>query len=366
MNEDLKFKIAITLIPGVGPVLARNLISYCGGIEAVFREKESRLVKIPEIGPITAHAIAHHDVFERAEAECLFIEQNEIAAYFYLDNDYPQRLKNCSDAPLLLYFKGKADLNKERIVAIVGTRNATDYGKTVTENLVQELSQHDVLIISGLAYGIDIYAHKACVLNNICNIGVLAHGLDRIYPGNHKGTTKKMVTNGGLLTEFPSQTNPDRENFPSRNRIVAGMSDAIIVVESAEKGGSLITADIANSYNRDVFAVPGNINQQYSRGCNELIRDNKAALINSANDLLKMMSWDTSEKNTTKKQRELFIEFTGEEKLLVDVLSDNPSIDIDTIATTTKIPLGKASALLLRLELNGIVKSLPGKQYQLA
>ncbi len=367
MNEKLKYQIAITLIPGVGPVSARNLISYCGGIEAVFHEKEYRLLKIPAIGPMLAQAIVKQKVFEQAEAECLFIEQNKIQSFFYLEENYPQRLRNCNDAPLLLYFKGKANLNAERMVAIVGTRNASEYGKTITAELVQQLGEQNIMIMSGLAYGIDICAHKAAVKHNITNIGVMAHGLDRIYPGNHRSTAEKMMMNGGLLTEFPSLTNPDRENFPSRNRIVAGMCDAVIVVESAEKGGALITADVANSYNRDVFAFPGNVTNIYSKGCNRLIRENKAALAETADDILKMMQWDEApDRKIIPQQKQLFMEFTGEEKLLVDILSENPAVDLDTIAFSTRIPMGKASALLLKLELNGIVKALPGKQFQLA
>ena len=222
------------------------------------------------------------------------------------------------------------------------------------------------MIISGLAYGIDICAHKSAVLNNITNIGVLAHGLDMIYPGNHRSTAEKMMAAGGLLTEFPSMTNPDRENFPSRNRIVAGICDAILVIESAEKGGALITADVANSYNRDVFAVPGNINNIYSRGCNRLIKENKAGLAESADDIIKMMQWENGERKPTLNQQKLFLEFSGEEKLLLDILNEEPALDLDTIAYTAKIPLGKVSAILLKLELNGIVKALPGKQFQLA
>ena len=366
MKEKLIKQIALTLIPGVGPVLARNLVSYCGSVEAVFREKKLHLEKIPTIGPLTAKAIVEHQVFDRAEKEYQFVEKHQIQTYFYLDQHYPRRLKHCHDAPLLLYFKGNADLNAEKIIGIVGTRNATEYGKSVTQQFVKDLGQHQVLIISGLAYGIDICAHKSAVLNNITNIGVLAHGLDMIYPGNHRSTAEKMMAAGGLLTEFPSMTNPDRENFPSRNRIVAGICDAILVIESAEKGGALITADVANSYNRDVFAVPGNINNIYSRGCNRLIKENKAGLAESADDIIKMMQWENGERKPTLNQQKLFLEFSGEEKLLLDILNEEPALDLDTIAYTAKIPLGKVSAILLKLELNGIVKALPGKQFQLA
>jgi DNA processing protein len=366
MNNELLYRVAITLIPGVGPVLARNLISYCGSIEQVFQEKHSRLVKIPDIGPITAKAIATQNVFQRAEEECGFIIDNKITPLFYLDKDFPQRLRNCYDSPIMVYFKGNADLNAEKIVAIVGTRSATSYGREITDQLVADFGENGAMIISGLAYGIDITAHKAAVKRNITNIGVVGHGLDRIYPSTHRATAAKMVLNGGVLTEFPSKTNPDRENFPARNRVVAGISDAVIVVESAEKGGALITAEIANGYNRDVFAVPGNINSQYSKGCNLLIKENKAALIESASDVIKMMQWETNILNEPKiKQRKLFIDLSDAEKRIVDFLADNSAVDIDVLSNQLTLTHSQSAALLLGLEIKGIIKVLPGKQLQL-
>jgi DNA processing protein len=367
MHDELKFQIALTLIPGVGPVAARNLISYCGSIEAVFKEKSSRLIRIPDIGPITANAIEGHSVFDKAEEECRFIEEHKIKTLFYLDSDYPKRFVNCNDSPILIYFKGNADLNTNKIVAIVGTRNATDYGKTITEQFVTGLGEAGVTIISGLAYGIDICAHKAAVRNSITNIGVVGHGLDRIYPGNHRSTANKMLENGGLLTEFPSGTNPDRENFPARNRIVAGMSDAVVVIESAEKGGALITADVAGSYNRDVFAVPGNINNMYSKGCNYLIRENKAALVESAADILRMMRWlDGDEPNVIKpKQIQLFNDLSTDEEKTVNLLQESGQLDIDGISLCLQYTPGKIATILLELEMKGIVKALPGKKFQL-
>ncbi len=367
MHDELKLQIALTLIPGVGPVAARNLISYCGSIEAVFKEKSKRLIRIPDIGPITANAIEGHSVFDKAEAECRFIEEHKIKTFFYLDTDYPRRFANCNDAPILIYFKGNADLNAKRIVAVVGTRNATDYGKAITEQFVTGLGEAGITIISGLAYGIDICAHKAAVRNKITNIGVVGHGLDRIYPGNHRATANKMLDNGGLLTEFPSGTNPDRENFPARNRIVAGMADAVVVIESAEKGGALITADVAGSYNRDVFAVPGNVNSMYSRGCNYLIRENKAALVESAADVLRMMRWlDGDEPAPLQpKQRQLFNELSVEEEKMVNLLQESGQLDVDGISLRLQFTPGKIATLLLELEIKGMVKALPGKKFQL-
>lgn len=367
MNDQLKFQVALTLLPGVGPVAARNLVSYCGSAEAIFREKVSHLIKIPDIGPVTAKSIVNHQVFERAEIECEFISSNNIEAFFYLDKKYPKRLANCHDAPVLLYFKGKADLNSQRIVAIVGTRNATDYGKLITEQIVGGLGIEGVMILSGLAYGIDICAHKSAVRNNITNIGVVGHGLDRIYPSNHRSTAVKMIENGGLLTEFISGTNPDRENFPARNRIVAGMCDAVVVIESAEKGGALITADVAGSYNRDVFAVPGNINNTYSVGCNYLIKENKAALVESAGDIIKMMRWEQGDEvvSSKVKQRLLFNDLNVEEEKMVNLLQENGTLHFDGISLNCSFTPSKISKILLDLELKGIVKALPGKQFQL-
>ena len=366
MNEQLKYQIAITLIPGVGPVLARNLISYCGGVEAVFNEKEKNLLKIPVIGPVTAKAILKHTVFERAEQECMFISKHKIETLFFLDADYPQRLRNCTDAPLILYFKGDVDFNQPRVIAIVGTRNASEYGKETCEQLINDLSAMDIMVVSGLAYGIDICAHKAALKNNIATVGVLAHGLDRIYPGTHKSVADKMLDKGGLLTEYISETNPDKENFPSRNRIVAGISDAVIVVEAAHRGGALITAEIANNYNRDVFAFPGRVNDIYSQGCNRLIKTNKAALIESAADLVYILGWDIEkQKAKTTPQRKLFIELTPDENVIIQLLNESTQLDVDTISSMSKMPLSKISMALLNLEFSGILKSLPGKRYQL-
>lgn len=365
MNELLKYKIGITLIPGIGDVLAKNLISYCGSIEGVFKEKKAKLQKIPGIGLVLADAIRNHNVLERAEQEIKFIEKYKIAPLFYLDDDYPQRLKHCHDSPVMLYYKGKADLNSKRIVSVVGTRNATLYGKKICQDLINGLADHDVLIASGLAYGVDICAHKAALTNDLPTIGVLAHGLDKIYPAAHRSTAEKMLVKGGLLTEFLSQTQPDRENFPKRNRIVAGMADATIVIESKDEGGSLITADIANSYNRDVFAFPGKVDDEYSVGCNQLIKNNKAALIESASDVLRLMGWEKQkQKKKTVQQKSLFLNLSPEEEMVVGILREKP-VGIDELCYAAKLNMSKVSMLLLNLELTGVVRSLPGKVYSL-
>jgi DNA processing protein len=365
-GEHLKYKIALTLIAGVGNVIARNLVSYCGSVEGVFKESKKNLEKIPDVGSITAQAIINHHDFEKAENECRFIEKHNIIPLFYLDKSYPQRLKNCSDAPVMLYFKGSIDLNSQRIVAIVGSRSATDYGKTINEKIVADLKNSKAIIVSGLAYGIDVCAHKAALKNEMKTIGVLAHGLDRIYPGLHRSIAEKMIAEGGLLTEYLTETNPDKENFPQRNRIVAGISDAVVVIEAAKKGGALITAEIANTYNRDVFAVPGRLNDTFSEGCNHLIKTNKAALIESAKDIEYIMGWqEESSKKTKTIQRNLFMELNIEEKSLVDLINQNGSMDIDTICSNMTMPVSKVSATLLNLEFKGMLKSLPGKIYEL-
>ncbi len=364
-DEQLKYQIALTLLPGVGPVLAKNLVSYCGSVENIFKKKKANLERVPGIGAERAAAISSHAVFDRAEKEVEFIRKHKITTLFYTEPDYPLRLKNCDDAPPLLYFKGSSNMNAERMVAIVGTRNSTPYGKEMTEQIVAELVKYDAVVVSGLAYGIDIIAHKACVKNNLPTIGVMAHGLDRIYPAVHKPTAEKMVRHGGVLTEFISKTNPDRENFPSRNRIVAGMVDAVIIIESALKGGALITADIANGYNREVFAIPGRANSTYSQGCNDYIRMNKAALVENAEHIAELMNWNTTQKSKPKKQLSIFRDLNPEEKVLVDLLKEKGKTDIDTLMIHSGLPVHKVSSTLLNLEFDGMLKALPGKVFEL-
>jgi DNA processing protein len=365
MTENLNYKIALTLIPNIGDILAKRLVAYCGGVQAVFEEKKSSLEKIPGIGNFHANAIISHTVFERADEEIKFIKKNDITPLFYLDSNYPKRLTYCEDSPVMLYYKGAANLNSEKIISIVGTREATEYGKKVCEKLIADLAPYKVIVVSGLAYGIDICAHKAALDNNLPTVCTLAHGLDRIYPTIHKSTAQKMLTQGGWLTDFTSNTAPDRENFPRRNRIVAGISDATIVIESKKSGGSLITADIANSYNRDVFAFPGRVDDVCSEGCNNIIKQNKAALIQSAADLIYILGWEQTKNIKAPQQRKLFLDLTSDEELLVNVLKEKNSVTIDDICFASKLPMSKVSALLLTLEFSGIVKSFPGKAYGL-
>ncbi|MBY0245384.1 MAG: DNA-processing protein DprA [Sphingobacteriaceae bacterium] len=361
---SLRYKIALTLIKNVGYVTAKNLLAYCGSAEAVFSANKKQLLQIPGIGEKNANLILHSNALELADEELKFIEKHDIEVLFYTDANFPKRLKNCFDAPILLYYKGNVNLNHNRIVSIVGTRNATEYGKQLVKQLCEILIDYDVLVVSGLAYGIDVTAHKECIANNIPNIGVLGHGLDRMYPAIHKTVSQKMVKNGGLLTEFPLGTNPDRSNFPMRNRIIAGIADAVIVVEASKKGGALITAEIANSYNRDVYAFPGRTNDEFSQGCNFLIKTNRAALINHPKDLIYYLGWDDVKPKEKQAQTKLLINLTKEENTIVDALK-NGALAIDDLTITTQMQQSKLAVLLLTLEMQGILVSLPGKIYKL-
>ncbi|MDP2112899.1 MAG: DNA-processing protein DprA [Bacteroidota bacterium] len=365
-QEYLVYKIAISLIPGIGAVTARNLIAYVGSVEGVFQEKEKNLMKIPGIGEVNAQKVVRQNVLERAKREVDFILKNRIKTYFYLDENYPTRLKNCSDAPIILFYKGNANLNERRIISVVGTRNATNYGKELCDELIRNFSErsYPILVVSGLAYGIDIHAHKACLKYNIPTVGVFAHGLDNIYPALHAPIATKMLEKGGVLSDFISQSKIDRQNFLRRNRIIAGLADATIVVESAEKGGALVTADIANSYNRDVFAFPGRSNDPFSKGCNKLIKLNEAILIENQFDIEKAMNWDVKTSPTKVFQTSLFVELTPEEQKLVDLLKGGDRF-VDEITIETQMPMSRVSALLLGLEFKGLIISLPGKMYRL-
>jgi DNA processing protein len=367
LDEQLLYRIGLTFLSGVGDVTAKKLVAYCGGAEALFKERKKALEKIPGIGPITAKLINSQNVLNRAEEEIDFIKKYNIKPLFYLDDDYPTRLKAIDDAPVMLYFKGNCSLNRQKHISVVGTRNASDYGKDLCEKLLEDLQPFNPTIYSGLAFGIDITAHKQALKNNLPTIGVVAHGLDRIYPSQHRTIAEEMLEHGGILTDFPSQTNPDRENFPKRNRIIAGISDATVVVEAGEKGGALITGEIANSYNRDVFTFPGRINDTYSKGCNWLIKTHRASLIESGAELAFLLGWELDDfrKKKEKKQTSLFAELSPEEKIIADILQEHKEQHIDQICVKTGLTQGKASMLLLNMEFGGIIKSLPGKVYQI-
>lgn len=365
-DDLLKYKIGISQIPGVGSILAKKLIAYTGSLEAVFKESKRNLLRIPGIGDFLADAIINHQKLEKVNAEIEFIQKYDIHYSFYLDDEYPSRLKQCNDAPVILYYKGTIDFNKEKVVSVVGTRSATDYGKEFCAKLVDDLSARhkDLIVVSGLAYGIDVCAHRAAIRNNVPTIAVLGHGLATLYPSAHKNTAREIVNNGALLSDFTSDVEPDRNNFVKRNRIIAGMADAVVVVESGKEGGALITADLANSYNRDVFAFPGRVNDEWSKGCNKLIKTNKAAMIESVEDLEYIMGWDATSR-TQPKQMSLFNDLTAEEQILVNLLKEENNLMIDVICIRTDLPVSKVSPLLLKLEFMGLIKSLPGKVYRL-
>ncbi len=367
MDTLLKYQIGISLIKGVGPVVARNLIAYVGGVEAVFKESVKNLSTIPGIGTVLASIIKNADVLSRAEEEIAFIEKHNINPLFFTSDKYPRKLSYCEDAPLMVYVKGDTSFEMRPVLSIVGTRRATDTGKILCEKLVKELSERypDVLIVSGLAYGIDICAHKAALKYGLDTVSVVAHGLDRIYPYVHRHIAKDMIEKGGsVLTEFLSGTNPDRHNFVQRNRIVAGLSDAVVVVESGIKGGALITARIASSYNRDVLAFPGNPLDELSKGCNYLIKKNVAALIENVDDLEYALGWE-SKNIDGHKQRKLFVEFNSdEEKLLYNILTEEKEMTASALSLKSTLPVSQVNATLLNLEFAGLVKALPGNAFR--
>lgn len=365
-QEDLKYKIGITLIPLVGDINAKKLIAYCGGAEAVFKEKKKDLLKIPGIGIQTVNAILSQDIMKRAEQEVAFVEKNNIRALFFADKDYPDRLKHCIDSPVVLFVKGNAELNVPKMLAVVGTRKATPWGKEIAKKIIEELSSINVVVVSGLAYGIDIAAHKASLECGTQTIGVLGHGLDRVYPESHKAIAEKMIEHGALVSDYLSNTKFNPENFPKRNRIIAGLSDAVLVIEAANGGGALITADLANGYNRDVFAVPNKPGEKYSAGCNKLIKSNKAAMVESAADIVYFMRWEEEKKKAKNIQKKLFVELADEERAVVDLLNGNGTLSHDMIGLQLEMPSSKTASILLNLEFMGLIKSLPGKMYQLS
>ncbi len=368
-ESDLKYKIALTMVPKVGHQLAKKLVAYCGSAEAVFKERKNALLKIPSIGPAIAQNLYAFKAFKSVESEIKYTAENDIQVLYYLDETYPYRLKECYDAPVVLYVKGKTSLNPKRVIAVVGTRNPTQYGREMTERLIQELRECDVTIVSGMAYGIDIIGHKTALQNQMNTIGVLAHGLSTMYPAAHKSFSEKMVnkSNGVLMSEYTSQVLAEREHFPMRNRIVAGLSDATVVIESKLSGGSLITADIANAYARDVFAFPGKANDEFSAGCNKLIKTNKAALIDNADDIKYLMRWlDIDLKKTPENALETILGehvLTDTQITLLSLLQKHTSLQTDQIMQALNISSSELAIVLFELEMKVIIKSLPGKKY---
>lgn len=366
MSSDTLFHlIALKLIPGIGDFGAKNLISYAGSPENVFQLKKEQLLKIPGVGKSTADVIINHSVFNNAEVEMQFIEKYNIKSVAYFEAEYPKRLRQCEDSPSLLFYKGNHQLEQAKMLAIVGTRLCTPYGQEITNSIIEGLRPTGVAIVSGLAYGIDIAAHKAALRAGLSTIAVLGHSLDKVYPPEHKKTAEQLMETGALLSEFMSSTKFNPENFPKRNRIIVGLSDATLVIEAAISGGALISADCAFGYNRDVFAVPGKATDKFSAGCNKLIKENKAQLVESASDIIKALNWDLPKNTKNVRQAKLMIDLSAEQQLIAGFLGTNGPATLDTIAHECKMPVSKTSGILLEMELSGFARALPGKVFEI-
>ncbi|MDX2359450.1 MAG: DNA-processing protein DprA [Crocinitomicaceae bacterium] len=360
----LHHQIGLSLLHGIGPIKARELLLSLENPEDIFSKSLVELQKITGLRKQFIKNMKRKEVLEKSVAVVEHMNKHSINSIFYTSQDYPRRLRQCVDAPVLLYQKGASLLNEPKLVAIVGTRNASSYGKTIVQELIASFEGQNITVVSGLALGIDSYVHRYCLEYNVPTIGVLGHGFDRIYPSKNRELAKKMLQTGALLTEFIPGTDPDRENFPKRNRIVAGMTDATIVVESKQKGGSLITARLSNDYNRDVFAYPGNINVETSQGCNQLISEQKAHLIQSPDDFLRLMNW--KEKETKQAvQKVLFSDLSPAQQTIVTVLSNVNKVQVDVLSLKSSLPITQLNQELFSLELEGIIRSVPGNAYAL-
>lgn len=362
-EQELFYALALQKVELVGDIVAKKLINHIGNAQDVFKAKPSQLSVIDGVGAILINNLKDRDVFKKAENELKFITQNNIKVASFQDDHYPEKLKHCADGPLLLFTSGNISLKNRKIISIVGTRQVTPQGMEFCKKLIADLVLLDPIIVSGFAYGVDIIAHQAAMEHNLQTIGVVAHGLNQIYPSVHKKYVAKMEENGGFITEFWSTSKPDKENFVRRNRIVAGISEATIVIESADKGGSLITANIANDYNRDVFAVPGRTTDKYSQGCNDLIKTQKANLLTSAADLIYILNWDIEEKPKAI-QKQLFVLLNEEEQKVYDFLQRSGKELMDIIALRCDFPIFKISGILLNMELKGVIRPLPGKLFE--
>lgn len=363
MKNLLVYQIALTQIPRIGNVTAKHLISYCGGVNEVFERSLSYLKKIPGIGVQLAENIKSFNGFERIEREVATLKRKSINTHFFLDENYPYRLKQISDGPIMLYSRGKSNLNPSKCIAIVGTRKMTPYGQQFITQLIESLVPYQPTIVSGLAYGVDVWAHKQSLKNQLPTFGIVAHGLDQIYPSAHANVASDMMqTNGAIITEYMTKTSPRKEYFPMRNRLVAGFVDAVIVVESARKGGSLITAELANQYNRDVLALPGDVMSTYSAGCNALIKENKAHLIEQSEDLIKLLNWDIEPASV--KVNKSLEDFSANERTVLILLQEHGVMSIDELTIRTGFESNLIAITLLELEMNNGIISLPGKRYQ--
>lgn len=368
MQEETRYQIALTRIPQIGNKIAQQLMTYFENASSIFKASRRELECLPMMGKVRANAIKEFKDFRWVDREIAFLEQYKIAAISFQSPLYPQRLLDCYDNPFLLYFKGNADLNAKRIINVIGTRVPTPHGREVCANLIAGLEASNIMVVSGLAYGIDVLAHATALKYGMPTIGILAHGLDRIYPDVHTHTARQMVEQGGLLTEYSRETTPDKPNFPRRNRIVAGMTDATVLIESGIKGGSMITADIAHSYNRDVFAIPGRVGDSKSAGCHHLIKNNQAMLITGADDILKAMNWDDEVKQAkavVPMQQELRAELNEEERQILGLFNKSEDYHIDHIYSRSPLPESKVASVVFQLEMNKLLRSMPGQRYQL-
>ncbi len=363
-ENDLLYTLALQHVLNIGDITAKRLISNCGSAEAVLKEKKQNLLKIDGIGSVTVSDLFKTHHIKEAEKEIIFINENDIKVSYFQDSDYPERLKHCIDGPILLFQTGQIDLKKSHIISIVGARKITTSGIKFCEDLVEQLAPYNPIIVSGFAYGTDITAHKAAMKHNLQTVACLAHGLNQIYPKVHKKYMVDMEKNGGFLSDFWSTDKFDKQNFLKRNRIIAGISEATIVIESAEKGGSLVTADIAGSYNRDVFAVPGRTTDSQSIGCNNLIKHQRAHMLSTPLDVPYILNWQLEENKKPAVQKQLFVDLEATEKVIYNYLKDNEKQQLDIIALNCNLPIFKVSGTLLNMELKGIVRPLPGKLFE--
>lgn len=362
-ENELLHLLALLKIDGIGDIMAKKLIGICGSAENIFNTKSGVLANIDGVGAILLKNLKDKKAFNSAEKELKFIQSNSIDVSYFQEQNYPEKLKHCIDGPVLLFTSGKIDFSNRKIISIVGTRQITSYGSEFCKKLIADLAPLHPIIVSGFAYGVDIVAHQAAMENNLQTIAIVAHGLNQIYPKVHTKYVARMEQNGGFMTEFWSNSSPEKENFVRRNRIVAGMSEATIVIESAEKGGSLITANLANDYNRDVFALPGRNTDKLSQGCNNLIKTQKANLLTSAADIIYILNWDIETKSKSV-QKQLFVSLEDDEQKVFDFLLSNGKEQMDIIALRCDFPIYKISGMLLNMELKGVVRPLPGKMFE--
>ena len=365
-SETLQYQLALTMIPKIGAITARKLIEYIGSPEGVFMEKTSSLRSIPGVGEYLAAQVSMKSYLTEAEAEIMQMEKRGISPVWYQDETYPCRLKNCADAPLMLFYRGTPGFNRNKTLSIVGTRNATHYGREICEAIISKLAAGypDLVIVSGLAYGIDIMAHRFALKYGLDTWAVLAHGLHTLYPSSHADVAGRIMKQGALMSDFPTTIKPERNNFLRRNRIIAGLSEATLVVESGPKGGALITADLAASYSREVFAIPGRVGDTYSSGCNRLIQNNLAALVESGTDIEKLLNWEPEVSQQTEQERTVTEPLTEEEQLILRAINDDPGLGQEILSIRTGIPLHKLSGTLLQMELRNWITTLPGNLYQ--